>query len=176
MFISYILIIHNIMLFVNINYNNWLFISNHHISGCIILMKSYRRVWCMYIFCERLKDLRIENGYKQDEIAKKLNVTTSAYGYYEQGRNEPSLETVKKIAQTFNVTSDYLVGLIDTPHYPVNYTVSDDLSLTESEIEAVKKMKELLFLEEISAQPKTNVYQLLRYWEFIKNEHNTSDK
>ncbi|MEN1969830.1 helix-turn-helix transcriptional regulator [Lentibacillus sp. N15] len=125
----------------------------------------------MYIFSERLKDLRIEYGYKQEEIAKALNVTTSAYGYYEQGRNEPSLETVKKIANTFQVSTDYLLGIIDTPNHSVHYSVTEDLSLSESELLAIRKMKEL-FLEEISKQPEDNVERLQRYWEFIKKEHN----
>ncbi|GIN90656.1 hypothetical protein J22TS1_17070 [Siminovitchia terrae] len=126
----------------------------------------------MDIFSERLKDLRIESGYKQDEIAKKLNVTKSAYGYYEQGRNEPSLETLKKIAQTFQVSTDYLLGLIQIPNYPVSFRVTEDLSLSKQELEAVKKMKELHLLEEISMDPDANVSRLVRYWEFIKSEHN----
>lgn len=125
----------------------------------------------MQSFGERLKDLRIENGYKQDEIAKKLNVTTSAYGYYEQGRNEPSLETLKIIAQTFQVSTDYLLNLIDTPNHPKHYPITVDLSLMESEITTIKKIKELGLLEDISLNPDANANRLKRYWDFIKEEH-----
>lgn len=125
----------------------------------------------MHSFGKKLKDLRIESGYKQDEIAKILNVTTSAYGYYEQGRNEPSLETLKIIAQTFQVSTDYLLSLISTPNHPKYYPISEDLSLIESEILAIKKMKEVGLLEEISVDTNTNVDRLKRYWDFIKKEH-----
>jgi len=50
----------------------------------------------MEIFRERLKDIRIEKEYKQEEMAQVLNVTPSGYGYEEQEHNEPSLETVQK--------------------------------------------------------------------------------
>ncbi|WP_144461955.1 helix-turn-helix domain-containing protein [Siminovitchia fortis] len=129
----------------------------------------------MDIFKERLKDLRIEHGYKQEEIAKKLNVTTSAYGYYEQGRNEPSLETLYKIAQFYQVSVDYLLGIINTPNHPVYYSFSEDVTLTESEWLAVKEMKKSSFLEEIGQQPNFNVNRLNRYWKFIKEEHNNNN-
>jgi len=125
----------------------------------------------MYVFSERLKDLRIESGYKQDEIAKALNVTTSAYGYYEQGRNEPPLQTINKIANIYGISSDYLLGLIDTPNHSLQYSITEELTLNESEVKTIKYMKES-FLEEISANPEANVESLKRYWEFIKNEKN----
>ncbi|MBY7144503.1 helix-turn-helix domain-containing protein [Virgibacillus sp. NKC19-3] len=121
-------------------------------------------------FSERLRDLRIDYGYNQDEIASKLNVTTSGYGYYEQGRNEPSLETIKNMAHIFQVSTDYLLGLIDTPNHPVYYSITEDLSLNESEIDTLKKMKQLHLLREVSQQPNENVKRLHRYWEFIKSE------
>lgn len=125
----------------------------------------------MDIFKERLKDLRIEHGYKQEEIAQRLNVTTSAYGYYEQGRNEPSLKTLYEIAQFYEVSIDYLLGVINTPNHQVYYSVTEDVTLTESEWLAVKEMKKSAFLEEIGQQPAFNVNRLKRYWKFINEEH-----
>lgn len=124
----------------------------------------------MNTFQERLKDLRIEHGYSQEEMGKKLNVTTSAYGYYEQGRNEPSLETLQKIARTFQVSTDYLLGIIDTSNHPIYHSISDRLSLSDTEIDTVKKMKDLSLLEEISLNTN-NINRLHRYWDFIKREH-----
>lgn len=126
----------------------------------------------MYIFGERLKALREELGYDQKEMGKKLNLSASAYGYYEQGRNEPSLETLKKIAQTFQVSTDYLLGLSHTESHPVIYSVSDEVSLSEQELKAILKMKELSLLKEISKEPNENISRLNRYWKFIQSEHN----
>lgn len=124
----------------------------------------------MDVLSERLIDLRIEHGYNQDDVAAELNVSSSGYGYYEQGRNEPSLETIYKIACFYQVSIDYLLGKIDTPHHPVYYAISDNLPLTASEIKAVKKMKELSLLDKIAENPVVNVERLDRFWEFIKKE------
>ncbi|MBP3041199.1 helix-turn-helix transcriptional regulator [Bacillaceae bacterium Marseille-Q3522] len=121
-------------------------------------------------FPERLRKLRDEQNFKQEDVAKKLNITTSAYGFYEQGRNEPSIDTLQKIASIFNVSIDYLLGRIDTPSIPVLVPLTENLQLTKSEIEAIRMMKEMKFLEEISTDPRENVLLLHRYWEFIKKE------
>ncbi|HEX6593369.1 MAG TPA: helix-turn-helix transcriptional regulator [Bacillota bacterium] len=123
----------------------------------------------MQAFIERLKDLRIEHGLKQEEIAKKLNISTSAYGYYEQGRNEPSLETLCQIAKTYSVSTDYLLGLTNTPKQKV-YSISDELTFVDQEMAAIQHMKQRSLLEEISKDPVENVERLHRYWNFIKRE------
>lgn len=61
-------------------------------------------------FSNRLKQLRIEKGKTQKEIADFLNLTVPAYGFYEQGRNFPNIEIICKIADYFNVSVDYLIG------------------------------------------------------------------
>ena len=125
----------------------------------------------MKIFTERIKDLRIENGYKQEEIAEKLNITTSAYGYYEQGRNEPSLKTVRKISDIYQVSTDYLFGKINSSHHLARYLVDDGLTLSENEIQVIKLLKESI-LHELSENPEENVERLKRYWNFINSEIN----
>lgn len=126
----------------------------------------------MDLLGERLKDLRDEFGYDQKEMGKKLNITTSAYGYYEQGRNEPPLETLIKIAGIFKVSTDYLLGLSDQRKNPVYYSLSKKISLSDAELKAVQNMKEISLLQELSEDPQNNVARLNRYWKFIVHEHN----
>ena len=59
---------------------------------------------------ERLKELRYEKNVLQKDVANYLNITTSAYGFYEQGKRIPDSETLTKLANYFNVSLDYLVG------------------------------------------------------------------
>lgn len=61
----------------------------------------------------RLKQLREEKKLYQKDIAKLLNISTSAYGFYEQGIREPSNETISFLANLFNVSTDYLLGRVD---------------------------------------------------------------
>lgn len=125
----------------------------------------------MQILGKRLKQLRDEFGFDQKEMGRKLNITSSAYGYYEQGRNEPPLETLVKIAEIFNVTTDYLLGRSDIRENPVYYTLSDKLTLTQAELLVIERMQENLLLKQLSENPENNVARLYRYWEFIMNEH-----
>ena len=65
----------------------------------------------MKIFATRLKELRLENKYTQNQIAEKLNVKQQSYIRYEYGTGQPSLETLVALAKIYNVSVDYLLGL-----------------------------------------------------------------
>ena len=60
---------------------------------------------------KRLKELRQQKGLTQPELAKRLNISVSSIGMYETDAREPSDEIKTKIADFFNVTVDYLLGI-----------------------------------------------------------------
>lgn len=64
---------------------------------------------------ERLAYLRRREGISQKELGKKLNISHYTISSYEKGRSEPNDEIKARIAQYFNVSLDYLVGLIEKP-------------------------------------------------------------
>lgn len=66
-------------------------------------------------FKSRFKRLRKENGLTQQEVGDKLGVSKVAVSGYENGIRSPETETLKKIATTFNVSIDYLVGYSNSP-------------------------------------------------------------
>ena len=57
----------------------------------------------------KLKSLREKKGLLQKELGDKLNISASTIGMYEQDRRDPDFETLKKIANFFNVSTDYLL-------------------------------------------------------------------
>lgn len=61
------------------------------------------------MFGMRIALLRASNGWSQAELARRIGVSSSAVGMYEQGRREPSLNLVVRLAQEFGVTTDYLL-------------------------------------------------------------------
>ena len=61
----------------------------------------------------RIKKLREEKNIKQEDLAKKVNVFPSAIGMYERDLREPNDEITLKLAEFFNVTTDYLLGKSD---------------------------------------------------------------
>ena len=64
-------------------------------------------------FAIRLKELRIEKGVSQTQVAKDIEISKSAYNYYENGIKEPTVSVLIKLADYFNVCIDYLVGRQD---------------------------------------------------------------
>lgn len=59
---------------------------------------------------ERLKSLRRDNNLTMKELGIKLNLAESTISLYESGRREPDYQTLKKLADFFNVSIDYLLG------------------------------------------------------------------
>ena len=66
--------------------------------------------FCMKGFGERLKELRIERGFTQKELAQKIGQSQSAVTYWEKNEQEPVISTLKKLCDLFDVSADYLLG------------------------------------------------------------------
>lgn len=65
----------------------------------------------MEIFTQRLKELRKERGLTQKQLAEVLETADDSIFSWEKGRSQPSIETLQKICNYFNVSADYLIGL-----------------------------------------------------------------
>ena len=59
----------------------------------------------------RIRQERKRIGLTMKELAVRLSVAESTVGYWERGEYEPSQDMLKKLAQIFNVTTDYLLGI-----------------------------------------------------------------
>ncbi|WP_458786521.1 helix-turn-helix domain-containing protein [Vallitalea sediminicola] len=91
------------------------------------------------MFKKRLKKLRIDNHLTQEELGKKVNLKKAAISKYENGKNEPNIDVIIKLAKIFNVSVDYLAGKTD------NFTpISDNITIKEID----KKLDH--FIEEIA--------------------------
>lgn len=65
----------------------------------------------MGLFAKRFKELRIEKGLTQDQLADALHITKQAVSHYERGTREPkNQEMFETIADFFNVDMNYLTG------------------------------------------------------------------
>ena len=60
-----------------------------------------------------LKDLRKGKKMTQADLSRELNISPSSIGMWEQGRREPDLDNLSRIADFFGVSADYLLGLDD---------------------------------------------------------------
>ena len=61
----------------------------------------------------RLKELRIEKGLLQSDIAKIINKSDRIVGFYETEERDMSTDTLSRLADFFNVSIDYLLGKTD---------------------------------------------------------------
>ena len=62
-------------------------------------------------FGEKLYKLRTENGLTQSELGEEIGVSKQMISRYEKGLDTPSINGLKLIAEKFNVSTDYLVGV-----------------------------------------------------------------
>ncbi len=64
-------------------------------------------------FGEKIKELRISNGWTQKELASKIEQAQSTIVYWEQNKQEPNISSLKKLCQLFDVSADYLLEIKD---------------------------------------------------------------
>ena len=67
------------------------------------------------MFGERLKQLRREKNLKQEDLANIIGISKSSVSHYETDKDEASDKVKLAIARYFNVSMDYLFGIIDEP-------------------------------------------------------------
>lgn len=66
-------------------------------------------------FKDRLKAVRLNNKLTQKEVANHFQTSPQSYAQWEKGLRKPSAENLQKLADFFNVSTDYLLGKTDLP-------------------------------------------------------------
>lgn len=67
----------------------------------------------MSVFATRLRELRTEHNLSMKQLAQAINTTDGAISNWENEVNEPKISYLVRLAQFFNVSADYLLGLKD---------------------------------------------------------------
>ncbi|MEE9926119.1 MAG: helix-turn-helix transcriptional regulator [Brucella anthropi] len=67
------------------------------------------------IFRERLKKARELRGYSQEDLGARTNMPASSIAHFETGTRKPSFESLRRIAIGLEITTDYLLGRVDSP-------------------------------------------------------------
>ncbi len=67
------------------------------------------------MFSERIKELRTSLGINQIEFGNRINVSKQCVSNWENGNIQPSIDMLIRIAETFSISTDYLLGLNDKP-------------------------------------------------------------
>lgn len=97
-----------------------------------------------------LKALREELGLLQRDVAIKLDMSTSGYGFYETGRRTPDAIMIHKLCDIFDVDADYLLGRsnvkktkLDDVHIHTMQCISTE-GLSSDDVHMVKMLVERL--------------------------------
>lgn len=98
----------------------------------------------------RIAALRRAVGLSQGELARQLQVSASAVGMYEQGRREPSAETLVALARIFGVSVDYLLTGQPSPQEQKIVSSVTEFALSDAESQLDKRSKRPLSREELA--------------------------
>ncbi len=66
---------------------------------------------------ERISELRLKFGYSQPKLAEKLNVSQSTVAMWESNKRNVNNQDLVRLADLFNVSTDYLLGKTNKKHY-----------------------------------------------------------
>ena len=104
------------------------------------------------MFGELLRELRTDHKMTQTDLAALLSLSPLTISAYECGRSMPDDETKVKIARIFNVSLDYLLGLIREPlpfersqhtiFCPPNFS-SDDIDKVQEYVQFLSYQKKI---------------------------------
>lgn len=88
---------------------------------------------------DRIRLWREQRGLAQNEFAQRMDMNIPQLSRYETGRSDPSLEILVRLAKELDVTTDYLLGLVDEAdaHYQ-----PPDLTAAERELVAAFRRKD----------------------------------
>ena len=93
-------------------------------------------------FSKRLIQLREQRGITQQELADKLKITRQSLSLYEKAERTINIELLARIADFFNVSTDYLMGRTDTA--TMNEDIQTACKITGLSEEAINKFAKIL--------------------------------
>ena len=84
-------------------------------------------------YMKRIAELRKEKHLNQTGLGLKLNLSQKMISAYESGTHQPSIDTLIKMSEIFNVSVDYIIGNTDI-RTPTEKFLKDGLTSTEIEL------------------------------------------
>ncbi|MCM1267513.1 MAG: helix-turn-helix domain-containing protein [Bacteroidales bacterium] len=104
---------------------------------------------------EIIRDLREDRDIKQKTVAEYLNVSQQAYSNYENGRREIPIRVIVKLADYYEVSTDYLLGA------KRHYAGSTDLS--QKYVGAITMHDIVYEIQKLSPQSKRDLLKCIQF-------------
>lgn len=112
-------------------------------------------------FALKLKALRLASGLTQEELAEKVSVSRSSISNYESGNREPNNETLKRLAEYFDVLVDYLTGNAEISALPFEKNKIEDFHVI------CKRIKSCGNSIDISGIPMEKKLAIIDYCDYV---------
>ncbi|MEI3614612.1 helix-turn-helix domain-containing protein [Pseudogracilibacillus sp. SO30301A] len=107
-------------------------------------------------FGERLKKLRGEKGYKQITVAEKVGIKNNTLSSYEASKRQPDFDTLKKLANLYDVSIDYII------------TGNEHSNSPDEMWKEFLDPKTQIFFKDLQNAPEEKINELISFWEFIQ--------
>lgn len=104
----------------------------------------------------RLKQLRLERGLLQSDIAKVIKKSERTVGFYETGERDMNTETLSTLADFFNVSIDYLLG--------------------KTNIRNIEDEFKFAYHKEIEGLTEDEIKEALEFYKMVKNRKNEKNE
>lgn len=119
---------------------------------------------------DRLKKLRNERKITQEKLGKKVNVTKVSISGYENGNRNPDTETLQKLADFFEVSTDYLLGRTDNNEINNKVTVAgQEITLSPEELKVFEELKKHpIMFHDLASDPEKKVKELIKLYKMKK--------
>lgn len=108
-------------------------------------------------FGQRIKHLRENKNMTRDDLANKLNISYSTISKYETNVRFPDQEMLVKLADLFNVTTDYLLGRSNNPNPYIKTNSSPAYEINELSPESQEDLEDYIKLLKLRDMQKRNI-------------------
>lgn len=105
---------------------------------------------------ERLKKLREKIGLTQKFVAEKIGIKNNTLSSYESAKRQPDFQTLKKLADLYEVSIDYII------------TGNESSNSPDEMWKEFLDPKTQIFFKDLKDAPEEKIEELIRFWEFIK--------
>ncbi|MCH5212679.1 MAG: helix-turn-helix transcriptional regulator [Oscillospiraceae bacterium] len=95
----------------------------------------------LFLFSEKIKQIREQLGITQAELSRKLGLTRSSVNSWEMGLSVPSTPYIIELAKLFDVSTDYLLGLEHGAVISVDGLSEKEVSILLDLVSCFKKNK-----------------------------------
>lgn len=113
---------------------------------------------------KKLKAEREKRKWSQKFVAEKTGITNTVLSNYERDYRDPDTDTLKRLADLYEVTTDFLLGRSDNPNEQKKVSVAgQQINLTPDELKIFEELKKYpILFHDLASNPEAKVKELIK--------------